>query len=46
MFASFDYDPDRLDHDEAGFRFVPGEYVTLCDQNNSHTFRVVAVENA
>ena len=47
----FDYDERRLDDDEAGYRFgahsfVPGEYVTVRDQDNSHTFRVVAVENA
>ena len=39
------------DDDEAGYRFgthtfVPGEYVTIRDQNSAHTFRVVAVENA
>ena len=47
----FDYDQNRLDDDEAGYRFgahtfVPGEYVTIRDQNSAHTFRVVAVENA
>ena len=47
----FDYDESRLDDDEAGYRFgshafVPGEYVTVRDQESSHTFRVVAVENA
>jgi len=47
----FDYDDSRLDDDEAGYRlgthkFVPGEYVTIRDQENSHTFRVVTVENA
>jgi hypothetical protein len=47
----FDYDDSRLDDDEAGYRFgshafVPGEYVTVRDQDSSHTFRVVAVENA
>lgn len=47
----FDYDESRLDDDEAGYRFgshafVPGEYVTVRDQDSSHTFRVVAVENA
>jgi hypothetical protein len=45
----FDYDDDRVDDDEAGYRFgahafVPGEYVTVRDQDNAHTFRVVAVE--
>jgi hypothetical protein len=47
----FDYDDKRLDDDEAGYRFgahafVPGEYVTIRDQESAHTFRVVAVENA
>ena len=47
----FDYDESRLDDDEAGYRlgshsFVPGEYVTISDQNRPHTFRVVAVDNA
>ena len=45
----FDYDEERLDDDEAGYRFgthvfAPGEYVTLRDQDASHTFRVVSVE--
>jgi hypothetical protein len=47
----FDYDRDRVDDDETGYRFgahvfVPGEYVTLRDQDQSHTFRVVSVERA
>jgi hypothetical protein len=47
----FDYDDDRLDDDEAGFRFsahafAPGEYVSIRDEDHSHTFRVVAVEAA
>jgi hypothetical protein len=47
----FDYDDSRRDDDEAGYRlgahvFVPGEYVTLSDQDSTHTFRVVAVESA
>jgi hypothetical protein len=47
----FDYDRTRDDDDEAGYRFgahafVPGEYVTLHDQDASHTFRVVSVEPA
>lgn len=46
----FDYDDTRRDDDEAGYRFgahafVPGEYVTLRDQQDSHTFRVAAVDN-
>ena len=48
---TFDYDEDRRDDDEAGYRFdthafVPGEYVTLRDPGASHTFRVVSVEGA
>jgi hypothetical protein len=47
----FDYDRSRDDDDEAGYRFashrfVPGEYVTVSDGDQSHTFRVVSVENA
>jgi hypothetical protein len=47
----FDYDPTRVDDDEAGYRFgahafIPGEYVTISDQDQSHTFRVVTVEAA
>lgn len=47
----FDYDPSRVDDDEAGYRFgahvfVPGEYVTIRDQDQSHTFRVESVEPA
>ena len=47
----FDYDRNRVDDDEAGYRFgahvfAPGEYVTLRDQDQSHTFRVVSVEPA
>jgi hypothetical protein len=47
----FDYDEHRADDDEAGYRFgahafVPGEYVTVRDQDSAHTFRVVAVESA
>jgi hypothetical protein len=45
----FDYDRTRIDDDEAGYRFgahtfAPGEYVTISDQDQSHTFRVVAVD--
>jgi hypothetical protein len=45
----FDYDKTRSDDDEAGYRFgahtfVTGEYVTISDQDQSHTFRVVSVE--
>jgi hypothetical protein len=47
----FDYDPKSTDDDEAGYRFGshrfwPGEYVTISDQEGSHTFRVVSVESA
>jgi hypothetical protein len=47
----FDYDEDRADDDEAGYRFgahvfTPGEYLTVRDENSEHTFRVVSVENA
>lgn len=47
----FDYDRTRVDDDEAGYRFgahafVPGEYVTIHDQEQAHTFRVVSVESA
>ncbi len=45
----FDYDPDRDEDDEAGFRFashafVPGEYVSIRDDDGEmHTFQVAAV---
>ena len=49
----FDYDASRTDDDEAGYRFgahafIPGEYVTLQDedQEEAHTFRVVSIEPA
>ena len=47
----FDYDENRADDDEAGYRFgshafVPGEYLTVRDENGEHTFQVVSVENA
>jgi hypothetical protein len=47
----FDYNQDRVDDDEAGYRFgthafAPGEYVTIRDEDDQHTFRVVTVENA
>lgn len=47
----FDYEQDRVDDDEAGYRFgahkfAPGEYVTVSDQDESHTFVVVSVEAA
>lgn len=47
----FDYDEDRVDDDEAGYRFsghvfMPGEYLTIRDQNEAHTFHVISVENA
>jgi hypothetical protein len=43
---------NRVDDDEAGYRFgahafIPGEYVTIRDQEeDAHTFRVVSVEPA
>jgi len=47
----FDYDKSRTDDDEAGYRFgahrfAPGEYLTLRDEEQEHTFRIVSVENA
>jgi hypothetical protein len=47
----FDYDRNRIDDDEAGYRFGahafrPGEYVTISDQDQAHTFRVASVEPA
>jgi len=47
----FDYDKERSDDDEAGYRFgahvfAPGEYLTVRDEDEEHTFRVVSVENA
>jgi hypothetical protein len=44
----FDYDWTRTDDDEAGYRFgahtfASGEYVTISDQAQPHTFRVVSV---
>lgn len=43
-----DYEEDRSDDDEAGYRFdykrfVPGEYVTIRDMHGAHTFRVAHV---
>jgi len=47
----FDYDQTRVDDDEAGYRFgahvfAPGEYLTIRDQDEAHTFKVVSVETA
>ena len=47
----FDYDRNRVDDDEAGYRFgahtfALGEYVTLRDRDQAHTFRVTSVEPA
>jgi hypothetical protein len=48
----FDYDQNRADDDETGYRFgshafVPGEYVSISeDDGDIHTFRVVSVEAA
>jgi hypothetical protein len=47
----FDYDPSRSDDDEPGYRFgahqfVPGEYVTVTDVGQAHTFCVASVLSA
>ena len=48
----FDYDANRADDDESGYRFgihafLPGEYVSISDQDGElHTFKVIAVESA
>jgi hypothetical protein len=48
----FDYDVQRRDDDETGYRFgthafVPGEYVSISDDDgDSHTFRVASVQTA
>ena len=48
----FDYDPETLDDNEAGYRFgahrfAPGEYVSIRDEDAElHTFQVVSVEPA
>jgi hypothetical protein len=47
----FDYNADRVDDDESGYRFgahvfAPGEYVTIRDQSQDHTFQVMSVEAA
>ncbi len=48
----FDYDPEREEDDEPGFRFAshafsPGEYVSIRDEDGEmHTFQVAAVESA
>jgi len=48
----FDYDPDRDDDDEAGYRFgshalTPGEYVSIRDEDGeTHTFQVTSVQPA
>ncbi len=48
----FDYNPDRADDDEAGYRFgahafVPGEYVSIRGSDDElHTFQVVSVQPA
>ncbi|HKA72026.1 MAG TPA: hypothetical protein VKE26_09485 [Xanthobacteraceae bacterium] len=48
----FDYDETAEDDDEAGYRFashafVPGEYVSIRDEDGEmHTFQVVSVEPA
>ncbi len=48
----FDYNPDRADEDESGYRFGahafrPGEYVSIRDEDGeTHTFVVASVEPA
>ena len=48
----FDYDPDRGDDDEAGYRFgahafIPGEYVSIRGEDGeTHTFQVVSAQPA
>jgi hypothetical protein len=48
----FDYDDSAEDDDEAGYRFaahafVPGEYVSIRDEDGEmHTFQVMSVEPA
>ncbi len=48
---AFDYDPNRKDDDEAGFkfdkhRFVPGEYVSITEHDGiQRTFRVISVND-
>jgi hypothetical protein len=48
----FDYDPESVEDDEAGFRFgahkfAPGEYVSIRDDSGElHTFQVASVESA
>ena len=47
----FDYDRTRADDDETGYRFgshsfSPGEYVTIRDDEEPHTFKVISVESA
>jgi hypothetical protein len=48
----FDYDTNRDDDDESGYRlgdhaFVPGEYVSVRDDEGvMHTYRVISVNNA
>ena len=48
----FDYDENRADDDEAGYRFgghafAPGEYVSITEGDGDvHTFKVMSVEAA
>jgi hypothetical protein len=48
----FDYDPDRADDDESGFRFGAhafrqGEYVSIRNEDGEmHTYQVISVQNA
>lgn len=49
---AFDYDPDRSDDDEVGYRlsthiFIPGEYVTFSEgPGEVRCFRVASVQDA
>jgi hypothetical protein len=48
---AFHYDIRGDEPDEAGYRFqserfVPGEYVSIHEEDGPHTFRVVTVESA
>ena len=48
----FDYDANRVDDDESGYRFgahafLPGEYVSISNgEGELHTFKVMTVEPA
>ena len=47
----FDYDLNRVDDDKSSYRFgahsfISGEYVTVRNQDEAHTFQVISVEPA